>query len=175
MPKDLLYTVPVTHLVWPNMIRQFFGFVVMAGFVLGLFFTVSVPFELRRMAEARRWPSQPAVVTKSAVSRKISLLQRPYWVAEICGVYKTNDVGFCISRVRYGEFRLGEGESASLAAAAKYPVGKEVHVYYSPSDPNTTILEPHASPLTMVLTLALGVVLILLPALLHILRSAMAR
>jgi hypothetical protein len=126
------------------------------------------------MAEARGWPSQKGIITKSVASPKTGLLQRPYWAAEICGVYKDNGVGFCVSRVRYGEFRFGDGEAASLTAVAKYPLGKEVDVYYSPFDPTTTILEPHASPSTMVITFALGIGLAFLPVLLFVLRSALA-
>jgi len=156
------------------MIGQCLGFAVLTGFILGLFFTVTVPFELRRMAEARGWPSQKGIITKSIASRKISLLQRPYWAAEICGLYKDNGVGFCVSQVRYGEFRFGEGEAASLAVVAKYPVGEDVDVYYSPYEPTTTILEPHASPSTMVNTFALGIGLVFLPVLLFVLRRALA-
>jgi hypothetical protein len=156
------------------MIGQCLGFGILAGFILGLFFTVTVPFELRRMAEARGWPSQKGIITKSVASRKTGLLQRPYWAAEICGLYKDNGVGFCVSRVRYGEFRFGDGEAASLAAVATYPLGKEVDVYYAPYDSTTTILEPHASPSTMVITLALGIGLVFLPVLLFVLRSALA-
>lgn len=156
------------------MLGQCFLFSVLAGFILGLFFTVTVPFELRRMAEARGWPSQRGIITKSIASRKISLLQRPYWAADICGRYKDSRVGFCVSRVRYGEFRFGDGEAATLAAVAKYPVGEEVAVYYSPYDPTTTILEPHASPSTMVITFAAGIGLAFLPVLLFVLRRALA-
>lgn len=156
------------------MLGQCFIFSVLSGFILGLFFTVTVPFEMRQMADARGWPSQKGIITKSIASRKISLLQRSYWAADICGLYKDNGVGFCVSRVRYGEYRFGEGEAASLAAVAKYPVGKEVDVYYSPYDPTTTILEPQASPLTMVITFALGIGLVFVPVLLFVRRRALA-
>jgi hypothetical protein len=156
------------------MLGQCLVFAVLGGFILGLFFTATVPFEMRQMADAREWPSRKGIITKSAASRKINLLQRPYWAVEICGSYKDNGVGFCVSRVRYGEFRLDEGEASSLAAVAKYHVGKEVDVFYSPHDPGKTVLEPDAPWTTMVAALALGIGLLLLPVLLFVIRMARA-
>ena len=156
------------------MIGRCLGFTVLTGFIFGLFFTVTVPFELRRMAEAREWPSQKGIITKSIPIRKISLLQRSYWAPEICGSYKDNGVGFCISQVRYGEFRFGDGEASSQEAIAKYHVGKEVDVFYSPTDPGKVILEPDAPWSTMIAALGMGIGLLLIPVLLFLLRMVRA-
>ena len=135
---------------------------------------MTVPFEIRQMADARGWPSRKGIITKSAASRKVGLLRRPYWAADICGSYKDNGVGFCVSQVRYGEFRLGDGKASSLQAVAKYHVGKEVDVFYSTNDPGKIILEADAPWSTMVAALGLGIALLFLPVLLFVLRMAFA-
>lgn len=93
-----------------------------------------------------------------------------YWSTEICGIYADNGEKFCISRVRYGDFRWGEGKAAALADVAKYPVGRSVNVYYAPDNPRATLLEA-ISPWTPLLTLlGLGVAGLLLPLILWLFR-----
>jgi hypothetical protein len=152
------------------LIGKIVGFILLAGFILGLFLFVTIPFEMVQMARAERWPSRQGMVMTSSASRRVSLLQRPYWVADICGVYLDNGVGFCVSRIRYGGFRFDEGEADSRAAVAKYRVGSQVNVYYAPDDPTTTILEPHGPWFIMAFAWGLGIGLVLLPVLIYMLR-----
>ena len=150
-----------------NRIGQIVGFILLAGFIFGLFLFVTIPFEMIQMARAERWPSRQGMVMTSSASRRVSLLQRPYWVADICGVYLDSGVGFCVSRIRYGGFRFDEGEAESREAVAKYRIGSQVNVYYAPDDPTTTILEPHGPWFIMAFAWGLGIGLILLPVLIY--------
>lgn len=160
------------------MLREIFGqcvgYTLLAGFILGLFLVVTVPFEMYQMAAASNWPSRKGIITKSSAALKISWLQNHYWQAEICGVYKEVGVGFCVSRVRYGEFRFGDGRRSTVEAVAKYPVGSEIDVYYSPIEPGRTILEPHASRSSIAFAFGLGAGLLLLPALIFVSDRALA-
>jgi hypothetical protein len=54
---------------------------------------------------------------------------------------------------------------------AKYPKGANVKIYYSPNDPLDTVLEPFAPWDTMIITLAGGVGLVLLPVMLYLFRK----
>ena len=152
---------------YQNLIGQIVGFILLAGFIFGLFLFVTIPFEMVQMARAERWPSRPGMVMTSSANRRVSLLQRPYWAADICGIYLDNGVGFCVSRIRYGGFRFDEGEAESRAAVAKYHVGSQVNVYYAPDDPTTTILEPHGPWSIMAFAWGLGIGLIILPVLIY--------
>jgi hypothetical protein len=150
------------------------GYTLVAGFIFGLFLAVTIPFEMLQMAAARDWPSQKGIVTKSSEVLKVSWLRSPYWEAEICGVYKEVPGGFCVARVSFGEFRFGDGRDKSREVVAKYPVGSEVDVYYSPTDPKLTILDPYASRSFMSFVFGLGIGLLLLPMLVSVLRQALA-
>jgi hypothetical protein len=152
---------------YQNLIRKIVGFTLLAGFILGLFLFVTIPFEMVQMARAERWPSRRGLIVTSSANRRISLLLRPYWAADICGIYLDNGVGFCVSRIRYGGFRFDEGEAESRAAVAKYHVGSQVNVYYAPDDPTTTILEPHGPWFIMAFAWGLGIGLVLVPVLIY--------
>jgi Protein of unknown function (DUF3592) len=148
-----------------HLIEQILGFILLTGFILGLFLIVTIPFEMIQMARAERWPSRQGLITTSFASRRVGFLMRSYWAADICGIYLDNRVGFCISRIRYGGFRFDEGEAESRAAVAKYRVGSQINVYYAPDDPTTTILEPHGPWFIMAFTWGLGIGLMLIPIL----------
>lgn len=155
-----------------NPIGQIVGFILLASFTLGLFLVVTIPFEMIQMGRAERWPSRQGLILTSAAKRRVNLLMRPYWTADICGIYLDNGVGFCISRIKYGGFRFGEGEAESRETVAKYRVGKQINVYYAPDDPTTTILEPHGPWFIMAFAWGLGIGLILVPVLVFISRRA---
>ena len=152
---------------YQNLIRKIVGFTLLAGFILGLFLFVTIPFEMVQMARAERWPSRRGLIVTSSANRRMSLLLRPYWAADICGIYLDNGVGFCVSRIRYGGFRFDEGEAESRAAVAKYHVGSQVNVYYAPDDPATTILEPRGPWFIMAFAWGLGIGLVILPVLIY--------
>ena len=146
------------------------GVTLLTGIVFGLFVVVTVPFEMYKMAQAQHWPSRKGIVTLSYARQTFSARKAPWWRTEICGRYLDNGEKFCISRVRYGEFRFGAGKASSKASAAKYPVGREVDAYYSPKHPKEIILEPQASWKHMVVLLGLGLGFLLLPVLLWLFR-----
>ena len=149
------------------------GFVLLCGIVFGLFTIVFVSIEMFKKAEAETWPSRKGGVTKSYASHKRDSRRALYWSPEICGAYKDNGERFCVSRIRYGGFRFGEGKASALETVAKYPVGHEVDVYYSPENPKETVLEAHSSWNEMLILLGIGIVFLLLPVLLWVFRKTL--
>lgn len=147
------------------------GFVLLCGIVFGLFIVVVAPIEMLKKAEAETWPSRKAIITKSYSSHKRGIRNLLYWNPEICGTYLDNGEKFCAARVRYGGFRFGEGEASARAAVAKYPVGREVDVYYSPENPKETVLEARSSWDEMLILFTLGIVFLLLPVCLWLFRK----
>ena len=159
-----------------GIVGKLIGFVLLAGIVFGLFVVVVAPIEMYKKAQAESWPSRKAMVTKSYASHRrgggsLRHGSSMYWAVEVCGAYKDNGEKFCVARIRYGGFRWGEGKSAAFEEVAKYPVGREVDVYFSPEDPKETVLEA-VSPWTEMLALfGLGMVFLLLPVFLWVFRK----
>jgi len=153
-----------------KMLGKLFGYVLLAGILFGLFTIVFVPIEMAKMAAAEKWPSRKGLITKSFAQRHSSTRRALWWRAEICGIYRDNGETFCVRRVSYGGFRFGSGEAEAHAAVAKYPVGREVDIYYSPKNPKETVLEARTSWKTMDTLLGLGIGLLLLPVLLWLFR-----
>ena len=129
------------------------------------------PFEMLKKAEAEAWPSRKGVITKSYASHKRGSKNVLYYAPEICGEYKDNGEKFCISRVRYGGFLFGDRKEYAFETVAKYHVGKEVDVYFSPKNPKETVLEAHSSWREMKTLFGLGIVFLLLPLFLWLFRK----
>lgn len=158
-----------------NFFGKVIGFLLLAGILFGLFVLVTAPFEMLKKSEAESWPSRPGVVTKSYASYHRGSASKhgggPYWKAEICGTYKDTQEKFCVSRIRYGDFRFGAGQASALETVAKYPAGSEVNIHYSPEDPKETVLEARSSWTEMLVLLGLGAGFLALPLLLWIFRK----
>lgn len=154
-----------------GIIEKTIGLAILTGFIMGLVLVVFVPVELCKMAEARAWPSRKGLITVSH-ARRVSSVRRPaYWQAEIGGRFLDNGEKFWVSRVRYGDFRFGEGKASAMETVAKYSVGSEVDVYYSPTHPRQTILEPLAPWHTMGVAFGVGIGFVLLPVVLFVFRK----
>lgn len=158
-----------------NTLGTIVGFLLLAGIAAGLVLVVTLPFEMAKKAEAESWPSRKAVVTKSYVSRHRGgagkFPRGPYAKPEICARYTDNGEEVCAARIRYGAIRLGEGETTARDTIARYPVGREIDVYFSPGDPKQTVLEAVSPWTEMYALLGVGIVLLLLPLVLWVSRS----
>lgn len=160
-----------------RVLEKIVGLLLLVGILLGLFFVATAAIESWQKAQAENWPSRKAVVTMSSTSLvRGSGIGRVggasnYWRANVCADYVDTGKRVCVSRVRYGEFAIGRWESAAREAAARYPKGREVDVHYSPQNPNHTVLEARTPWTEMLVLLAVGVGLLLLPALLYVFRK----
>jgi hypothetical protein len=152
------------------------GWSIVAGFLLGLLLVVAVPFELWALSDARDWPSRPGVITHASLQRHRGGHRSPgYWSAEIGGTYRDDGQRFWISRVRYGDIRVWRQKRTCLEAVERYPVGKEIDVFFDPELPTYTILEPGAPARDLEIGLALGAGLVLTPFALYALRGPIGR
>jgi hypothetical protein len=153
--------------------QQLPGILILLGFLVGLLFIIFVPVEMYKMHQARGWPWREGKITHSSASlgRHAGIQHARYWKVDIGGAFDDNGERFWISRVRYGGFRWGAGKAAAMADVAKYPVGAKLKVYYSPTRPKETILEPFAPWDTMQMLLAVGAVFFLLPFILYLFRE----
>jgi hypothetical protein len=153
--------------------KKFIGFLILAGILFGLFVVVVAPIEMYKKADAESWPSRKGVISLSYArfTKGYGRTGTPFWDTQICGNYKDSGERFCISRVRYGGFRWGDGKESAFETVAKYPVGREVDVYYSPDNPKSTMLEAHSSWHEMFTLFGLGIVGLLVPVVLWLFRK----
>lgn len=149
---------------------KIFGFVILAWAVMGLFAVLVSPFEMYQKLQAESWPSRKGEISISYANFNRGK-KESYWDTQICGYYTGSGEKFCITRVRYGGFRFGEGKALAFDAVARYPVGRVVDVYYSPDNPKTTILEAHSSWQEMFTLFGLGLLGVLLPVFLWVFRK----
>jgi hypothetical protein len=158
-----------------HVILKVLGYVLFAGIVFGLFVVAVIPFEMYKKSQAESWPSRTGVITKSFTSRQRGSGGRggnaPYVRPEICGNYRDNGEEFCVTRVRYGGFRFGEGRETAEETVARYPVGREVVIHYSPDDPKETVLEASSPWTEMFALLGLAIAFLLLPVILWLFRK----
>lgn len=154
-----------------KILGQIIGILILLGFFVGLITILFVPVEMSKMAEAQKWPSRPGVITHSSASEVFSKRRGSYWSYVIRGTFSDTGETFVITRVRYGEFWLGKGKPQCKEVVARYPHGSIVQVFYSPTHPNTMILEPSASWNEMYLVLGIGLGLVLLPFVLYLFRK----
>jgi hypothetical protein len=146
------------------------GAIILLWFFFGLLVIVFMPFELWRMAQARSWPFREAVISKSVASPQGST-GRTLWTPAIRATYRDTGEEVWISRVRYGEFRMRGARAGAEADVARYRPGMVVRVYYSPTNPKETLLEPFAPWTTMIGMSIVGVSGVLLPFVLFLFRK----
>ena len=121
---------------------------------------------LLRAARSKRWPTVPGRVVESGTATRVRppvaegegplpssaqtvhlpVIRYEYPVKSV--VFSSNDIGF-------GATESSSSEQAA-AVAARYPVGREVSVFYDPKDPTEACLEPGAQGTTYI-PLAVGV------------------
>lgn len=154
-----------------KILGQIIGILILLGFFVGLIAVIFVPVEMSKMADAQTWPSRPGVITHSSASEVFSKRRGSYWSYVIRGTFSDTGEPFVITKVRYGGFWLGKGKSQCQGVVARYPRGSIVQVFYSPTRPNTMILEPFASWDDMYLVLSIGLGLVFLPFVLYLFRK----
>jgi hypothetical protein len=158
-----------------NFFKKTIAVLLLFGLCFGLFIIVAMPFAIFKKADAQTWPSRKGVITTSYASLKRGSSGKHgstlYWKPELCGAYQDSGERFCVGAVRYGDFRFGEGKAAALESVAKYPVGKEVDVFYNPSNPKETVLEAVSSWTVTFTLLGFGAGGLLIPFLLWVFRK----
>lgn len=159
----------------PQLLKSFTyqlpGYLMILGFLFGLFVVLIAPYEMVKMAQTESWPSRKGVVTVAYDRHYRGARQAESVSSEICGTYHDNGERFCVARIRYGSVRWGTGEASALAAVSRYPVGSEIEVFHAPGNLKDTVLEPRPSWREMQVMLGLGLFFLALPVLLHVLKK----
>ena len=154
-----------------NILGKIFGSVLLCCILFGLFVLVTVPFEIYQKTVAESWPSRKAIVTKSFASSNRDRKEGVTWRPVLCGTYKDSGESFCVGRFRYGGFRFGTGKRSAVEAAAKYSPGQDVDIYYSPDNPEKTVLEARSSWDEIFILVGLAFFFLLIPVFIWLFRK----
>ncbi len=105
-----------------------------------IFFVFALP-PLQYASTSKSWPTVPGIVSRSEVSvwKKDS---QTHYQPDIAYSYTIDGKKYSSSKITVGEPPLDNNVSKAKSVQAKYPVGKEVKVWYDPELPESAALEP---------------------------------
>lgn len=98
---------------------------------------------LQNAKESTTWPTVPGVVTESEVVSHRSDDGTTY-SAEVTYRYTVNEKEIHSNTVWFGDNYSSSNRSQFVEIVNRYPVGKEVTVFYKPNDEFIAVLEPGA-------------------------------
>ena len=115
--------------------RTSYGNLALGGLVLGSFFCCISFYHIVMALETQRWNRAEGTVVVSRIARgpdtpDVPVIEYEYQVSG--QNYRSDRIGYSI---------VGSSSDARVFRD-KYPVGKQVTVYYKPEDPSSAVLEP---------------------------------
>ena len=107
---------------------------------LGTALLVVSAWNAARAIKSRAWPQCDGTIASSDVEtvRNEGLLHR----ASITYLYRIDDQGFVGTRACFCDWLWSSWRSSAAGLARRFPAGASVPVYYDPTDPNESVLEP---------------------------------
>ena len=118
------------------------------GFTSGLLFLaigvgaiVGGMYLVKVAGASKSWPSAPGVITESIVENASSRSSDEVsYIAKISYRYTVNDVEHWSSGVSFADLQ-SSSPGFVQKTVDRYPVGKEVVVFYNPEEPDKAVLE----------------------------------
>lgn len=136
--------------------KNFYALLVLVVFAV-FFGIVGIYVGWERVAQgltSRNWPITEGKITYSQIERTYTLRRTGTrkgefrYYAKIQYEYTVNDVLYTGNRLAFADppgGRDDEGEQEAREVLERYPILKQVQVYYDPDDPATAVLEPGIS------------------------------
>lgn len=90
-------------------------------------------------AQSKIWPHTDGVITLSSIEHSTGRHPGDVWGVNISYDYKVSGVSYTGTRVAFGMEESSESHAQSFVD--RYPAGKKVPVFYSPSNPEIVVLE----------------------------------
>ena len=120
-------------------------FIMLIFAVIGILLTIfwGIP-TARNAMESKNWPSADGRITISSVSENYDSDDNSVtYGAKMAYNYTVNGLPYTGGTVAFGDYSSSDPSHAG-GIVSRYPVGKSVKVYYDPSDPKMSALEPGA-------------------------------
>jgi hypothetical protein len=123
----------------------------MKKYILLLFFGVATIFYIQgavvlyKAYGSTKWPSSQGVVISSTVSfHSGSAKRRSYYTPDVSYRYMAGSIWYVGDTICFASIAT-HNKTDMGQIAGRYPVGREVTVYYNPADPQESVLEPGAT------------------------------
>lgn len=114
-------------------------------FAIFIFIGVVVAgFGVRAILQARessRWPSVPGIIQSSSVERSSGTKGGTTYKPKIKYTYSVAGTEYTGNLIAFGLANVSAGGKFAEEYIQKYPKGKNVQVFYSPTDCKTSVLE----------------------------------
>ena len=126
-----------------NIFGAFFGFIfglvfAAIGFCVVYFFGLPIVTQAKASLE---WPQVSGVITSSTVQSRRDDDGTSY-SSEVTYDYTVDGEKMSGETVYFGDYVSSSSRSTASKTVRKYPVGKEIQVYYSPESPDECVIEP---------------------------------
>jgi hypothetical protein len=106
--------------------------------LVGIFGLCSGLLELFQALQCKNWPQTEGII--QSVKMTHSSNKHDIYGVKISYQYKVANISYSSERVSFGELETTE-ESHAQAILDRYPVGKQVMVFYSIANPTSAVLE----------------------------------
>ncbi len=107
--------------------------------ILGFFFFLTLMTMIWIGKAAFSWPNTKGTIL---LSEELQLLRNPRFFARILYQYSVRNITVKSRIIFIGHFLVNSSLDECQQITAKYPKGKDVTVYYHPSIPKLSVLEP---------------------------------
>lgn len=136
---------PVGKLVWCALITMVFV-------LIGILLMRAGFSEMRTARASAGWPQTPGKVFKSSIDWSSDSDSSTGWRAQVAYTYSVGGTEMKGNRVSLGDYGSSNSSHAQ-GIVNRYPVGRDITVYYDPRNPATCLLEPGVQAVTYILPL----------------------
>jgi hypothetical protein len=99
---------------------------------------------LRNARASAAWPTAEGIVTRSEVTHSTDADGDDTYRPEVTYEYSVQNRSYENYTIKFGENSYSSQRQAE-EIGARYPLGRQVAVYYDPADPGRSVLEPGVS------------------------------
>ena len=120
-------------------------FLILGMFAAGVVLMAWGGYEIKGSRESGSWPSIQGTISSSSVSKRTTRdsdrRTRTTYYPKVGYRYRVDGRNYISSRIAFGTGDSGGSAKWARKIVNKYPVGKNVTVYYNPQDPQYGVLE----------------------------------
>ena len=112
--------------------------ILIIGGLVGVFGLCSGTLELFQSLQCKNWPQTEGIIQSAKMTHRSN--KHEIYGVKISYQYKVANISYSSERVSFGELETAE-QSHAQAILDRYPIGKQVMVFYSTANPASAVLE----------------------------------